>query len=361
MRIWFVLIMAVGLSACGGRGSSTVAASGGEFSIFDPGSESTSFTSSTASQGALIQFVLTAASGAPTLALYSGTGASTGAGLSLATVNAALAVASTSGTTIPCSNNQVSTVVSGGPNNTANLTVNYYYDAGCTKLWWVGAFSVDHPGPITLSGSYTYYLPSGSVYEYVNPVMIAFGDATGSNYFSVIETVATSATAPGLKSFGYGCSASVPRACTMNSLEHITTIPSSDQGQEVSATVSSSAITFGTLGYSISNGINQLSIIQGSTLPVVNGVGSSSFGNSPSGLAAISNAQVSNLSISVFDSLTYGTASASYDPTLQSLSGTVTQTGHVGNLATFSVSASGSGIITYSSGTTGSIADWFVQ
>jgi hypothetical protein len=69
------------------------------------------------------------------------------------------------------SNGTIETIGAGNP---SAITIDTYYDPGCTSLQWVGQFEFNETSSSsgTLTGSYTYYTAAGTVYEYVSPAEV---------------------------------------------------------------------------------------------------------------------------------------------------------------------------------------------
>jgi hypothetical protein len=89
----------------------------------------------------------------------------------LSVVRRALAERRSAASVSGCSNGTVETIGAGNP---SAITIDTYYDPGCTSLQWVGQFEFNETSSSsgTLTGSYTYYTAAGTVYEYVSPAEV---------------------------------------------------------------------------------------------------------------------------------------------------------------------------------------------
>lgn len=247
-----------------------------------------------------------------------------------------------------------------------DLTLNTYYDTACTKLWWVGQFVVTATTSTTgtLVGSYTYYTQLGSVYEYIGGVTISIGP----NYVSIGGNIATSQTASPYVNLGVGCTiATNSSSCTVAAVDHLATALL----DEAAAATVSAALTTGAstttvgingTGAGHTGALNSLGLVpQGVSGWSVTG-GSPSISVSLAGsVTYTSTSALSGESLTLADSADGVTVSMVYAAATQLITGTVVQTSTGGVVATFSVSATGTGTVTYGNGASGQIVNWAVQ
>jgi hypothetical protein len=181
------------------------------------------------------------------------------------------------------------------------------------------------------------------------------------------ETAAISTSSPTL---GVGCAAATDGAatCSVAAVQRLPPIQL-DGGQTGSATVreiSSGGIITIALGNGtgsmFTDGLNLLSVsLTGPATWNVIGTGAFAFSARFSGSASFANSGLSALTLSASDPITSATGVLAFGATSQFVVGNLTQTGSSATDALISVSTSGTGTITYGTGTVASITDWVIQ
>jgi hypothetical protein len=359
MRLWLSLFAVLLVTAsCGGGGG------GGGGSSAAPAAQSTAspLSQNTTVQRALVQQGLTSTSDSAEIAQFAGGSAST-----LSVVRRALSERRSAGSVSGCSNGTVETIGAGNP---SAITIDTYYDPGCTSVWWVGQFEFNETSSSsgTLTGSYTYYTAAGTVYEYVSPVTVTLGGiGTSTEFFSVGAGIATSPTVGPTVSFGVGCNlTSAADSCSFATAAHLAAT-SLDQGE--SATVSASlsgttqtVIVLSGSGSAYTAPLNALSVIaQGQSGWAVSGAAPSVSVNLSGSISYGGTGALAAETLTVSDSADDATVAMTFNAASQLIAGTVTQTGSGTVVATFSVSPAGTGTVTYGNGTTAQIVNWVVQ
>jgi hypothetical protein len=365
MRLLVVLFAVLfAVAGCGGGGGGSSSSPGVSISTPVIVQTPASLSGNTSLQRTLVQQGLTSTSEAGTIAQYAAPSST------LSAARRAFAARRSVATVSACSNSTIDTTTPVSA-NVEDLTIDTYYDTACTQLWWVGQFVLTAASSTsgTLAGSYTYYTQSGTVYEYVGGVTIALGGlGTGSGYFSVGANIAASQTAQPYANLGVGCSiASTSSSCSVAAVAHLAAI-SLDEGTSatMSATLTGNAsstvvgLSGSGAGYTAAlnalniapQGVSGWAITGGSPAVTLSLTGSVTFATTGA-LAAET--------LALTDSADGATVSMSYNGIAQLITGTVVQTSTGGTVATFSVSATGTGTVTYGTGTVAQIVNWVVQ
>jgi hypothetical protein len=369
IRIGFFAVL-LATAACGGGGG------GGGTTTVPPSSGSatpapsttaptpTPLSQNTAIQRTLVQQGLTSTSEASSIAQFAG-----GSGTTLGLVRRALENRRAIASVTSCQNGTTSssTMVS---STVENLTINDYYDAGCVTLESVGQFvlTATSTSAATATGSFTYYTTAGTVYEYVNPVTIALGGiGTSSETVSIGETLATNTTSAPYGSFGVGCSlTTASESCSLAAVDHLAATHL-DQGASANVTASVSGTTQTTValsgsGAGYSSTLDALSVVaQGSFSWAVSGAAPLVSANLNGSVMFANGGTLVAETLSVSDSADAVAVAMSYSATNQTIAGTLTPTAGGAPVATFSVSTTGTGTVTYGNGTTAQIVNWVVQ
>ena len=263
-----------------------------------------------------------------------------------------------------CTNGVDVTTTGSGANYT--VTIDAYYNSNCTgQLAYVGQMSVTQTSPTlaTAAGSYSFYTPTGALYEYLGITKLTVSTAASAQYFSLQAAASTSQLSPPYQQLGIGCTtATTTQLCSLAVIDRVAATGTDN------ATIDSATITFSTSGGNtilsmsstgsnftgpldstgiVPNGQSGFLIAGGTLVDSVNITGSFTF-------AASGFLSAANLTIN--DGTNGATVTVSFSGT--SFSGTIASAGTT--LATFTVDASGAGTVTYSDGTTGTIANFAV-
>lgn len=249
------------------------------------------------------------------------------------------------------------------------IVIDGYYNTNCSgQLAYAGQLNVTQTSPTlaTATGSYTFYTPGGAVYEFLAIQKLAVSSPPGTPYFSLQASAATSTLSPPYQNLGIGCANATSTAqCSLAVIDRVAATASDN------ATIDSAAVSFSSSGGNLVLGLSgsgsdftaplngtQLVanpgsygfLIAGGTLVDSSSVtGTFTFGAS---------GPLSTATLSVSDTLTDGIVTLSYNGT--SFTGTIVQGNNGTQLATFTVDASGTGTVTYSDGSTGTIEDFSV-
>jgi len=262
--------------------------------------------------------------------------------------------------------NGVSVTQTGSSTN-YTIAIDAYYNADCTgQLAYQGQLTVTQTSPTiaTANGSYTFYTPSGTQYEYLGITKLAVSTAAGAQYFSLQASASTTDLSPPYQTLGIGCTtASSTELCSLAVIDHVAatgtdnatidsaTIAFSASGSNTVLSVSSTGSDFtGPLGSTgiVPNGQSGFLIAGGTLVDSVGLTGSFTFG---------ANGAMSLANLTVNDGTNGATVTVAFNGT--SFTGTISQTGGA-TLATFTVDASGAGTVTYSDGSSGTIANFAV-
>ncbi|MGH7661983.1 MAG: S8 family serine peptidase [Vulcanimicrobiaceae bacterium] len=271
-----------------------------------------------------------------------------------------------SGTRQPQSCTNGIDVTTTGSATSYTVTIDAYYNTDCTgQLAYAGQLSVTQTSTTlaTAAGSYSFYTPSGTLYEYLGITKLAVSTASGSQYFSLQATASTSQLSPPYQALGIGCTtATTTELCSLAVIDHVAATATDN------ATIDSATIVFSTSGSNtllsmtstgsdftgplnstgiVQNGQSGFLIAGGTLVDSVSLGGSFTF--SPSGFMSAAN-------LTVNDGTNGAKVTVAFSGT--SFSGTIAGGGTT--LASFTVDASGTGTVTYSDGTTGTIANFAV-
>lgn len=241
-----------------------------------------------------------------------------------------------------------------------------FYDSACTQLDQDIYLDVVATNSTTgtATGTDTQYTQSGTPFAYNTIAMSLTGIGTASAGISIEITDAATATSPQLGVVGVACGiATGASACGFGAVAH-DQAANSDVGMTIADNVSVATgqgglidVTLTGSGAAYSGALNALSLTAG-TFPAwaVSG-GSAVDSTTVSGQLAFTPAlQFASGTLTLTDSSDLGSASFTIATTGGNGSITDTATGKV--VATFSVDATGTGTITYSNGTTGTISNW---
>jgi len=354
------LLLVVGLAACGGGGG------GSSIGATVPVPTPTPQVASLAVQRALVQQTLSSTQQGSSIASF-GSPSST---LAIARRAASGERFAKAASLSACSNQTRSSVTQ--PSSTVIvLVVNGYYDTACTLIEVAINLTVTVTSSTTATavGNTTTYTTSGAVSGYDALSLTIGGLGTANETFSARDDLSASATATPFANIGVGCSVTkTSDACSLAEALHVASL---NADQAAAATVSGTVtatqsgittVAISGTGTSSAGALNATNIAPsgaylwsttgGSLVDNVSIIGSLQFN---------SVGRVVGGSIAVTDSASNAAATAAYAPTSGALSGTVSSLVPTAQLATFTVSATGSGTVTYANGTTAPITNWAVQ
>ena len=269
-----------------------------------------------------------------------------------------------------CSGGLITTVSAGSASNVANVSIDAYYDAGCTELWYVssGTLTATSATAGTFSGAATYYTLGGAVYRYATLTLTLSGAGTGAGYFDLAAAIAAAPNAAPFANVGIGCTiSSTADGCSAGEVDHLGPL-GLDQAVAISTdavlTSSASGLTIGVSGNGTANvgSLNAISLeAQGATGWTISG-GSQLDAASVSGSLTVSAiGVVTGGTLSLADARDGATVNASYVSANQSIAGSIVLNATGATVATFTVGLTGSGTISYADGSSGAIANWVVQ
>ena len=356
---WLVFLAALGLAACGGGGSG-----GGGSTLGATVAPATSAPQLPAVPSSVqrsdIQTGLQSVTSGQNLVSYGSTGGSSTLGLGHS-VKRAMARDWTQSVT--CQNGFTESIVSTGPNS-ATVTDQYFYDAGCSKLWKNVVASVN----LTLgtaSGSATVFSIAGSVIAF-DTLGLAVAKTSTTEAFSIELTAAANQSATPYAAVGLSCSGPLSggsAACGAAGTESLTSI-STMVGVTLNLSGTLTAVAGGgeTLNLTDSasayaGGLGALTIAQGTAVTwVVNG-GSAIDSASGSGTATYAaNGLITSFSINVSDP-TYSAVLA-VSGNANGASGSLTQGSTV--LASFTLDNAGNGTISFANGAQEQVQGYYI-
>jgi len=252
------------------------------------------------------------------------------------------------------------------------IVIDQYYDSACTSLWFVGNLIATEPNAstLTLTGSYTYYTTAGAVYEYASPTTLTVTETSSTSVTVSLETtVAANSTSAPLGTVGVGCSiVTSSAACSVAAVAH-EAATSADDGValNVSATVGSATaagtpVTISGSGSAAIGSLDSISVIaQGTYGFGISGGAIVDTATDAGTLTVSPTGTIAGGTFTVTDAADGGTLTATDNPATQTLTGTLVQTSTGVTIATYTVNTTtGSGTLTYSNGSTGTITGWNV-
>lgn len=358
MRPLLLFLAACLLAGCGGGG-------GGGGSV--PSATTTTPSGSSGVQSAtvqrtLVQQSLTSTDDSTTIAQF---------GTSSNTLDTVRRVMGSQRLPQGCTDGEIVTTSATSESNVESITLDAYYDSGCSTLWYVmqGTLTATSSTSGTANVTFTYYTTSGTVYRYAGPVVLTLsGVGTGSGYFSLQAAVANAPNASPFTNIGIGCAiSSTSDSCSIAEADHLATL-----GLDEAAAIGVSA-GIASSGSDLVIGLNGSGAAYTGSLDATNvtatgaytwGITGGSEVDADSLTGSLTLSQTGILvagSLSLTDSADGATVTASYNPSSQTIAGTVTQTASGTVVASFAVNLTGSGTLTYSTGATGTIANWVVQ
>ena len=359
MKRFVGLLLGLVLVGCGGGGSSGGAGTPAVVPVPANGAQST------AVQRAVVQQALSATNTSSYVQQY-GTPSGTVALVRRVMSGARGAVA------LSACNGGIVTSTSPGPsNNVENISINAYYDAACSQLWYAasGTLTANSSTTGTAALSITYYTLSGAVYEYASPVVLVLGGiGTAAPYFALQASLAASQSSPPYLSLGVGCSVSPSSdGCSEAVAAHLASL-GSDTAIAVTASDALSAAPGGGEVISLNGSGSSRSGSLGSTNVVSQG--SYAFGIAGGNLidsVTLTGSLTLTLSglvvsggVTVTDAADGLTATVTYNGSTQAFSGSLTQTGSGTTLATYTVNLNGNGSVAYGNGSVATISNWVV-
>jgi hypothetical protein len=364
MRPWVmvfaIVLVATGCGGGGGGSSSALATGSGPPAIVP-----SALSANIGLQRTLVQQGLTSTSQAGQIAQFAGGPAST-----LAVMRRAVAERRSTEGAAGCTNGVVdnSTFPSA---DVADVTIQSYYDTSCNTLWWVAQFvdtTSQTGGSTTGVGSYTYCTPAGTVYEYVNPATLSFGTASGAQYFSLGANIAANTSSSPYANVGLGCSlASATANCALADVQHSAAL-GFDQGEAVSVAAALTAGSTSTVVNLSGSGAGYTAPLNTLSITPQSFAGWNVTGGAPgvsvtlSGSVTLSEAGALAAEVlTITDSADGASLLMSYSAATQLITGTIIQTSSGQVAGTFSVSATGTGTVTYGNGATAQILNWVVE
>ena len=255
-----------------------------------------------------------------------------------------------------------------GSGSTYTITIDAYYNSNCTgQLEYAGQLSVTQTSSTlaTATGTYAFYTPTGTIYEYLRITNLTVSSAAGSQYFSLQASAALNTTAPPYQNLGIGCTtATSTEECSLAVDDHVSATETDNAAiDSATATFSTSGSntieTLSGTGSDFTGAINSTAIVPetGSYGFVIAG-GTFVDSSNVSGSFTFSANGLASASLGVTDVTDGGKVTIAFDGT--TFTGTIVQSSNGATLATFSVNAGGTGTVTYSDGTTGAIANFAV-
>jgi len=249
------------------------------------------------------------------------------------------------------------------------ITTELFYDSACTEPENLSQFTVTttSANSASLTGTVTLYTTSGVVDGY-DTITASLSFAAAASTFVLSESEATSPSASPFVNLGAGCSVAQTgnATCSVAVDDHVAALNEDNAVVEnVSVSLTSAPTvseTFSGTGSAYVGGLNSTTVNQqGAYSWVVTG-------GSPVDTASLSASYGLNGSfltqtatLTITDSANGGSVSVTYNPTSQSYSGTLSQTSTGATLATFNVDATGAGAVTYSDGSSDSVANYMIS
>jgi hypothetical protein len=368
MKRWAPVFLVGFLTACGGGGGgSGTSSTNPSYAPTVPQATAPPLPAQSV-QRAIVQQSLSSTQQSSTIASYGSASGSTALGVARRVAQGERLVQSTS----PCTNGVIVATAPGPSSNVELLTVTGFYNtATCTEPLITFSLTVTQTGigAGTAVGNATTFSTSGSVTEYDNLNLTLVGAGTGSGYFSLRDDVSPNATSAPVANLGIGCGiAATSDTCSLAAALHLASLSSDDAAAAtVTGIVSTTPTGYTNValtgsGNSATGGLNATNVTQsGNYLWAITGGTAVDSASVSGALQYTAAGTVVGGNLTLTDAADNATATLAYNSTSQTLSGSITQTSTGATVATYSVSVVGTGTVTYSNGSVGTITNWVVQ